>query len=149
MSVHRLELTVAAALSFAIAAFHLVIMRVGAPAYRYFGAGEEMARRAESGSALPPLLTLFATAVFAVFGLLALAGAGHVRSLIRGFVRSGLVVVTAIYLLRGLAVVPEVIALLRGSPAVLPRQAVFSLISLLVGGIYARGTFRYWARLGK
>src|ERR1700737_2198084 len=42
-------LVVAAVSSAALAAFHLAVTAIGAPAYRYFGAGEEMARRAEQG----------------------------------------------------------------------------------------------------
>ena len=45
-------------LSAAVAALHVVIVFLGAPAYRYFGAGEDMARQAEAGSLVPAAMTL-------------------------------------------------------------------------------------------
>ncbi|HWN41645.1 MAG TPA: hypothetical protein VNW71_05455, partial [Thermoanaerobaculia bacterium] len=59
-------LAVAGWLSVAIAALHVEIVFFGAPAYRYFGAGEDMARQAEAGSFVPAAMTLAIAAVFAV-----------------------------------------------------------------------------------
>jgi hypothetical protein len=50
-----------------VAALHVVIIFVGAPAYRYFGAGEPMARLSEQGSTTPALVTAGLTVVFGVW----------------------------------------------------------------------------------
>jgi hypothetical protein len=84
-------------LSAGIALLHVVIIFVGAPAYRYFGAGEQMAQQAEAGSHLPALVTAAVTLFFALFAYYALAVAQVVPrpprdvdgcwALVRGFVR--------------------------------------------------------------
>lgn len=132
-------------LSVAVAALHLVIIFLGAPAYRYFGAGEEMARQAEAGSFAPAALTLFIAVVFAVFSLYAFAGAGRLRRL--PLLRTGLSVIAAIYCLRGLALLPELAGYAQGSDAVTPRQLVFSAVSLAIGILYLLGTALLWPSL--
>ena len=104
----------AASLSFAVAAVHLVIIFIGAPAYRFFDAGEQMARAAEAGSTLPALLTLGITIVLAVFGVYALAGAQDIPRL--PFQRFALWAITGIYLLRGAAIFVELTVRLLGNP---------------------------------
>jgi hypothetical protein len=127
-SLSRLFLAGAAA-SFAIAALHLVIIVVGAPGYRYFGA-PQLATLAEQGSARPALLTLLLAAVFAVWGLYGLSGAGRIRRL--PLLRTILVAVAAIYLLRGLLLVPEIVGFVLG-PVHYVRGMVFSFVSLCAG----------------
>ena len=51
-------------LSFAVALLHIAIIFIGAPAYRYFGAGERMAQQAELGSWVPAIVTLVVAVVF-------------------------------------------------------------------------------------
>jgi hypothetical protein len=138
-------LTLAGWLSAAVAALHVVIIFLGAPAYRYFGAGEDMARQAEAGSAMPAVLTLALATIFAAFALYAFAGAGRLRR--PPLLRTGLVAIAAIYTLRGLALIPELVQLARGSAAVLPRQLVFSAVSLTIGLLYLAGTALLWPRL--
>lgn len=132
-------------LSTAVAALHVVIIFLGPPAYRYFGAGEDMARQAEAGSVMPAALTLAVTAVFAVFALYAFAGAGRLRR--PPLLRTGLVVIAVIYTLRGLALIPELFQFARGSATVMPRQLVFSAVSLTIGLLYLAGTVLLWPRL--
>ncbi|HEY3052961.1 MAG TPA: hypothetical protein VGK04_06170, partial [Thermoanaerobaculia bacterium] len=69
--VGRRFLLLAALLTSTITVLHIVIVFVGAPGYRYFGAGEQIARLAEQGSPVPALLTLCIAAIFAVFSLYA------------------------------------------------------------------------------
>ena len=57
--------------SLSVAVLHVVIIFIGAEAYRYFGAGEEMATGAEQGSTIPELITIGIVFVFIVFGLYA------------------------------------------------------------------------------
>jgi hypothetical protein len=138
-------LLVAGWLSVAIAVLHLVIIFVGPPAYRYFGAGEEMAVQAEAGSIVPAAMTLLIAGVFAVFSLYAFAGAGRLRR--PPLLRTGLAVIAAIYTLRGLALLPELAGYVQGSETVMPRELVFSAVSLTVGLLYLLGTAFLWPSL--
>ncbi len=65
--------------SAAVAVLHLVAIYYGAPAYRYFGAGEELASMAEAGSAIPGLVTFGIAVLFLVLAAYALAAAGALR----------------------------------------------------------------------
>src|SRR5712692_7256575 len=98
----RALLIFAAVLSFLIAAVHLVVIFVGAPAYLYFGAAD-LARMAEVGSPVAALLTLALAAAFIVFALYALSGAGVVRRL--PLLTLGLALIGVVYTLRGLVVI--------------------------------------------
>lgn len=138
-------LLVAGWLSAAIAMLHLVIIFVGPPAYRYFGAGEEMAAQAEAGSILPAAMTLLIAGVFAVFSIYAFSGAGRLRRL--PLLRTGLAVIAAIYSLRGLALLTELAGYVRGSETVMPRHLAFSAVSLTVGLLYLLGTALLWPSL--
>jgi hypothetical protein len=140
-------LTLAGAGSAFVAGLHAVIIAVGAPAYRYFGAGEEMATQAARGSSVPAIVTAALTAVFALWAAYGFSGAGRTRRL--PLLRVGLVIIGAIYTLRGLAAVPEAYWLVAGrTPPVLPRAFVFSLVSLAIGLAYLSGTRRAWSTLG-
>ena len=82
-------------LSITIALLHIFIILVGAPAYRFFGAGEEMAGWAEQGQPWAALITLGLVGVFVVWGLYAFSGAGTMRRL--PLLRWALLVIAAIY----------------------------------------------------
>ena len=141
----KLLLSIAGAMSLGVAVLHFVMIFVGADGYRYFGAPQAMARQAEEGSLLPAIQTLGLTAVFAAFGLYALAGAERMRAL--PLLRAALVAIGAIYTLRGVAVFPQV-GWLLWTPGSLPvREVVFSLVSLTMGLAYLDGTRRGWQRL--
>ena len=127
-------------MSAAVAALHVVIVFLGAPAYRYFGAGEDMARQAEAGSLVPAAMTLAIAAVFAVFALYAFSGAGRFRRL--PLLRTGLVAISAIYLVRGLVLLPELAKYDSGT--VEPRHLSFSLTSLVIGLFYLTGKVLVW-----
>lgn len=133
-------------LSFAVALLHVVIIFVGAPAYRYFGAGEEMARGAESGSAFPAVLTLVLAAVFAIWGFYGLSGAGIIRRL--PLLKIALIIVGAVYTLRGAAVFQQLFQIATSAAEVAPREIVFSLVSLVIGLAYLIGTISAWSSLG-
>ena len=133
-------LVLAAILSFAVAALHVGVIAGGAPAYRYFGAGEAFAQAAESGQAWPALATAGVTAVFVGFGLYALSGAGVVRPL--PLLHPVLIGIAAIYTLRGGAFVPQVFGLVEAPP----RDLVFSLASLAIGLIHVAGLWaHFWS----
>lgn len=134
-------LKLAATASFAIAILHLAIIFLGPEAYAWFGAPDLAALEAK-GSRTPDLLTLVLVAVFAVFGLYALSGAGAFRRL--PLLAVGLIAIGTIYTLRGLGVITDLLQLARGD-AVPARQIVFSLVSLGIGLLYLIGTARRWS----
>ncbi len=76
----------------------------------------------------------------AIFGLYALSGAGDVRRL--PLLRAGLVGITAIYLLRGLLLFPQVLAF-HHIPL---RFLLFSAIALAVGVVHLIGTIGLFRR---
>lgn len=141
----RCLLTVAGAASAVLAVLHLGVIIAGPPGYRFFGAPDEFATLAESGSNAPAVLTAAFAGIFAIWALYGFGGARRMRRL--PLVRLGLVLISAVYLLRGLSVVPEALLLARDSTAFPPRFIVFSLTSLAIGVCYALGTRQAWRRL--
>ena len=136
-------LILAGSLSALAALLHLAVIFGGPDWYRFFGAGEGMARMAERGMIQPTLITLGITAVLAIWAAYAFSGAGLIARL--PLLRTGLVVITLIYLARGLIVIP----------AVLMNREInafgwwSSLIVLAYGLAYLVGTWRAWPTLGR
>lgn len=93
---------ICAAINVAIAVLHIVIIFIGESAYRYFGAGEQMAGMAAQGSPIPALVTSAVTAAFFAFAAFNLAGAGMFSLPLTMWALAG---ITAVYLLRGAVVV--------------------------------------------
>ena len=141
----RSLLAVGGSLSAALAVLHVAVIIMGPPGYRYFGAPEEFARMTEAGSIAPAVLTALFAVIFAVWALYGFAGARMIPR--PPLVRLGLVVIAAVYILRGLSAVPEALLLARAPDAFPPRFLVFSVVSLLVGVVYALGTRQAWRRL--
>jgi hypothetical protein len=132
-------------LSAGIAALHAIIIFAGAPAYRYFGAGEQMARQADAGSPFPSLLTASVTLFFAVFAFYALAGARVTPR--PPLLRTGLIAIGVVYTVRGLLLAPQLIAYMSNAPLVAPKDLVFSGAPLVIGFLYLLGTWRAWEDL--
>ena len=86
---------------------HVAIILGGPDWYRFFGAGEAMARHAARGSPYPALLTLAIAATLGVWALYALSGEGIIRRL--PLLRLALAIIAAIYLTRGLLGIPVVL----------------------------------------
>lgn len=129
-------------LSVAASLLHIGCIIGGAEWYRFFGAGEAMATMAEQGSMTPTLLTLGIAAILAIWAAYAFSGAGLLPRL--PLLRTGLVVISAIYLLRGLALVP---ALVINGANVMPFILWSSLIVLVYGIAYTVGTWTAWPHL--
>ena len=72
------------------------------------------------------------------------AGSASTAILRLPLLRAALVATAVVYLLRGLFVVSEVVAL-TGGRAIPPHFVVFSLVSLGVGVCYALGTIGAWS----
>ncbi len=130
-------------LSLAASALHIGCIVGGPDWYRFFGAGEAMARAAERGEIYPALVTFGIAAMLAIWGAYAFAGAGVIRRL--PLMRTALVAISTIYLLRGLALVP-----IAFTPAAqTPFNIWSSLIVLAYGVTYAVGTWRAWPQLSR
>jgi len=130
-------------LSLLAAFLHLGCILGGPDWYRFFGAGEGMAQAAERGEWMPHLLTLGIAGILAVWAAYAFAGAGRLRRL--PLMRTALVLITSIYLLRGLALVP-----IAFTPAAQTWFNIWSSLIVLAYGIaHAVGTWRAWPHLSK
>lgn len=129
-------------MSVAAALLHIACIIGGPDWYRFFGAGEEMATMAERGSLTPTMLTLGIAAILAIWAAYAFSGAGLLPRL--PLLRTGLVVISAIYLLRGLVLIPALV-INRGD--VMPFILWSSLIVLVYGLAYAIGTWVAWPSL--
>ena len=126
-------LILAGLINFAIGGLHIYIIMRGAPAYRSFGAGEQMARAAEKGSIVPALVTFTIALVFFVWGLYALAGARVIPEL--PWTRAILIVIAVIYVARGVGVVLVPLFGIELNSFLI----VSSLVSLTVGLVHAAG----------
>lgn len=138
----RRWLIAAGALSMLAAILHLCVIVGGPPWYRFFGAGEGMARAAERGSVTPALITLVIAFVLTIWALYAFSGSGLIRRL--PLLRTGLIVISAIYLLRAAVLVPTVLLKPEMADAFLIWS---SLVVLIYGLAYAIGTVKAWPRL--
>jgi hypothetical protein len=135
-------LIVGAALSAAAALLHLGCIIGGPDWYRFFGAGEGMARAAARGELRPTLIALGIATVLAVWAAYAASGAGLIPRL--PLLRTALVAITAIYLLRALAFVP----LHFWRPQHSDAFAIWSsAIVLAYGVVHLIGVLRAWRHL--
>ena len=126
----------------AFAVLHVVIIFVGGVGYRYFGAGENMAKAADAGELRPTVITAGLTLMFAVFGMYALSAAGRVRQLPAAkYVVAGIGV---LYLLRGLLVAPQAWWAYTHPSAVPTRFVMFSGFALLMGIVCLQGVALIW-----
>lgn len=135
-------LAIGGGLSAAAALLHLAVIWGGPSWYRFFGAGEGMARAAERGSMTPTLVTIGIATALASWAAYAFAGAGLIPRL--PLMRTALVLITAVYLLRGLVLIP---ALIVNAGAPDPFTVWSSLIVLVFGFCYAAGTWIAWPGL--
>lgn len=135
-------LTVAAALSGTAAALHVAIIFFGAAWYRFFGAGDRMADLAATGHWYPTLLASLIALVLTTWALYALSGAGVIRSL--PLLRTALCVITAIYLLRGVAGVPLLLVDSQQGALFWLWSSVFALV---FGLVHLVGLLQVWQSL--
>jgi uncharacterized membrane protein len=94
-------LLIAGTLSAIVAILHLGCIYFGAPWYRLFGAGEYMAILAERGSIKPTLITAAIFIILSFWSLYAFSAAGAIFRL--PFLRIALIIITSIYLIRGIS----------------------------------------------
>jgi hypothetical protein len=128
-------------LSTGAALLHIACIVGGPDWYRFFGAGEQIAQMAERGHWYPPIVTLFIATILAIWAAYAFSGAGFIRRL--PLLRAGLVAISAVYLVRGLAIVP----ILAMPTLRTPFNIWSSLIVLVYGIIFSIGTIKAWPKL--
>lgn len=139
---YNTTLLIAAGLSVIAALLHIGCI-VGGPAwYRFFGAGERIARQAEEGSWQPALITSGITMVLLIWAGYALSAAGALPPF--PLLKIGIVVITAIYLLRGLALFP---VLLSSPQKATPFVVWSSLVCIGFGAVHMLGVVQVWERL--
>ena len=134
-----------ASLSAIAALLHLGCIFFGASWYRFFGAGERMAQLSAAGHITPTLITTGIFAVLTLWSLYALSGANLIPRL--PLLRTGLSVITGIYLLRGIA--GFVLAALAPGERGVAFWCWSSLICLVIGALYLVGTRQVWLQLSK
>ena len=130
-------------LSLAASALHVACIVGGPDWYRFFGAGEAMAQAAARGEAYPALVTAAIAIILALWAAYAFAGAGLIRRL--PLMRTALVAISAVYLLRGAALIPALTVAGMGSSF----NIWSSLIVLGYGLCYAVGTGKAWPLLSQ
>jgi hypothetical protein len=129
-------------LSAAAALLHLAIIAGGPSWYRFFGAGERMARAAAYGSVRPTLYAVAIATILAIWSAYAFSGAGLIGRL--PLLRTALVLISFVYLARALAPLP---ILLFAPERMNPFVWWSSGIVLLYGVAYAIGTWTGWRDL--
>lgn len=135
-------------LSLAAALLHLAVIAGGPDWYRFFGAGEDMAAAAEQGSPVPPLVTFGISLLLSVWAAYAFAGAGVIRRL--PLIRTALVLISAIYLARGLLLLLPILIFNPKALSVIGAFDIWSsIIVLIFGAAYAIGTWRAWPHLSR
>lgn len=135
-------LTIGGWLSVAAALLHIGCIIGGPEWYRFFGAGEEMALADERGAWFPAVVTGCIAIILGIWALFAFSGAGKFARL--PLLRTGLVVISAIYMARALALIPAY--LMR--PDLTDSFVVWSsLIVLAYGLAYTVGAWRAWPAL--
>ncbi|MBM7071388.1 hypothetical protein JQC92_04950 [Shewanella sp. 202IG2-18] len=100
---HNKPLFAATILTVIAALAHIACIAVGGDAYRFLGAGEQLAQMAEQGHWYPTFITLIITGVLCLFAAYAASGAGLLPRL--PLLKLGLVVISSVFLLRALGFV--------------------------------------------
>ena len=135
-------LVVAGSMSALASLIHVGCIVEGPSWYRIFGAPESLIRAVENGDPTLDWMTAGIAAILALWSAYAFAGAGLIRRL--PLMRTALVAITAIYLARGLLIVPVAMQL---SYEKAPGDYWSSAIVLLYGIVHAVGTWRAWPPL--
>ncbi|ASP49772.1 hypothetical protein [Cognaticolwellia beringensis] len=135
-------LIIAGTLSAIVAILHLGCIYYGAPWYRFFGAGEQMAVLADRGSIQPTLITSAIVVILSIWSLYAFSAAGIIYRL--PFIRLALILITLIYLVRGIAGFFFISSPMGRSPEFWVWSSV---ICLSFGIVHLVGLKQQWATL--
>jgi hypothetical protein len=138
----NVSLMIAGTLSALAALLHLGCIYFGAPWYRFFGAGEQMAVLAEQGSIQPTLITSGIVTVLTIWSLYAFSAAGVILRL--PLIRLALILITLVYLVRGFGGFFLINSLMGNSPEFWLWS---SAICLIFGFFHFIGLKQKWASL--
>lgn len=131
------------ALFSAIAALaHLGCIIFGGDWYRFFGAGEQMAKMAEAGDSYPTIVTSVLVLILGIWSVYGLSGARLITKL--PLLRTALVLISLIYVLRGVSFVALMPMFPENS---ITFWLVSSAICLSIGMLYSIGTYQSWSKL--
>ncbi len=136
-------LKISGCLVFMAALLHLGIIVGGADWYRFFGAGEAMATMSEQGLWYPAIVTAGIAVVLFVWSGYAFSGAGIIRPL--PLLKTALLLIGIVFLLRGLVAVP--LLFMADSPymAELKDKMIFMLVTSALCLLFAVGYLReFW-----
>ena len=148
MSKSRLLLKLGAYCNFGIALLHLMFIVAREKELRYFGAPIWVLDLHRERRGAFVLLLIGMACVFVLVALYAFSGVGSIRRL--PLLRTCLVVIGAIFALRGLLVIAEVIIIVRrysGDYLQYVHFPVMSLFALCVGFFYLAGAAGNWSSL--
>jgi hypothetical protein len=141
MTINNYSLFIAGILSTLAAITHVIIIFGGAAWYRFFGAGEEMAKMSEQGILYPSIITAFIALVLFIWALYGFSAAGLINSL--PFMRLCLAAISLLYLTRGLVGL--------GYNFFADSSDMFMLVSSLIclgfAVAYIIGTIQVWDEL--
>lgn len=135
-------LIIAGSLNAVVAILHVGCIYFGAPWYRFFGAGEQMAVLAERGSIQPTLITSGIVLILIIWSLYAFSAAGMISRL--PLIRFVLVLITLVYFVRAIVGFFFINSLMGRSPEFWVWS---SLICLCFGVIHFVGLKQQWASL--
>jgi len=137
------KLLILGALFSAVAALaHLGCIIFGGDWYRFFGAGEQMAKMAEAGEPHPTIVTSILVFILSIWSVYGLSGAKLITKL--PLLRTALVLISSIYVLRGVAFVALMPMFPENS---ITFWVVSSVICLSIGMLYSIGTYQSWSKL--
>lgn len=135
-------LITAGTLSFIASVLHLACIYFGASWYRFFGAGEQMAQLAEQGDSYPTLVTLGIFSILFIWSLYALSAAEIIKRL--PLIKTALIAITSVYLVRGVAGFAFVNEPIGRSPEFWIWS---SAICFVIGAIHMIGLKKQWHKL--
>jgi len=135
----NLPMLIGATLSAIAALLHIAIIFGGPAWYRFFGAGERMARAAAAKRIYPTIVTFAIASVLAIWSAYGYSAAGLIAPL--PLLHIAICIITAIYLLRGSVIV---FMLLFKHAMVTPFWWWSSLICLSFGVMHVWGLMLAW-----
>ena len=146
MGKNNYQLIIAGNLSTLAALLHISCIFGGPDWYLFFGAGQRMAELAAQGDPYPTIATSIIALILIGWGLYAFSGAGIIVKL--PLLKTCLVLITTIYLLRGVAGL--IGPFLTSDPMIHQNSMTFWLVSSIVcciyGTFYLLGTITFWGQ---
>jgi len=133
-------LVLSGVLSFAIAIFQIII-GFSPSLSLYFGAPEALTKNIH----MLIFVSFVVAGIIGIFGLYAMSGAGYIRAL--PWLKQILLLISGIFILRGLLVIPEFLIIMGGAQSsipVAPRFVFFSIGALVIGFLFITGTIGGW-----